>query len=249
MPEIQKDVNEPVEEIVVDPAIAAFETQIAESQAKIGEQQAMIDQQSKEMTNNQAMIGKQSQEIGGLRNELNAKPAIPQGPSEQEQIDTILKDIDTGEIDLKDGLSQVLEINTNLTASKVMSQFEKVREQDQVDQTTSEFHKDNADFQELLDGGSLQPYLDNDPMADEYTAYRQFKSDEKVTALQAKHAEELAVAKEEGAKLAEGAKVTTDVLGKPGTAARDAAKKPVVFKNNREASNAMLTQLKGLRSG
>ena len=108
--------------------------------------------------------------------------------------------------------------------------------------------KDNPDFEELRANGALQPYLESDPLADDYVAFKQFKSDEKVKALETEYQAKIAAAKDEGAKLAQGAEAAGKVLSRSGSAARAAVSAPKPFGSRQEAESAMLATLQGMRT-
>lgn len=246
-----EDVVEPVEEQkpVEKPADAPVEKQ---DKQEAGEPDRMTKLE-KMLEESQKMIGKQSTEIGKLRGDLQSKTAQKQesevkGPSEQEQIKAILKAVDDGEMDMQEGMMKALELNTSLTTNQVMNKFGQMKQEEEVGKATQDFHAKNPDFKPLLESGALDPYLKDDPMADEYTAYKSFKADEKVAAITKEYEAKIAAAKEEGARLADGAKGTADVLGKSGAAARDAVVAPKEFKSKQEATDAMMATLGSMRS-
>ena len=199
----------------------------------------------------QQMIGRQSQEIGALRAKLEeiaaAKtPQQPAGPTESEQLDELYRKMDIGEIDIAEGMRQALEINSKLTAAQVMSKLQEQRQQEEVTKIHKGFLEKNPDYEQVVQSGALQPYLDADPMADVYTAYQLFKADERVKQLEADYQQKILAAKEEGAKLAKGAEAAGKVIGKQGaTALQPQVNRP--FKNTQEATAAMMETLQKMR--
>jgi len=198
----------------------------------------------------QSMIGKQSSEIGSLRaklDEMTRQPEAPAGPSDDETLNDLLAKMDNGEITIEQGMREALAINSKLIAVQVMNQLNQRDEQEKVAEVQGKFLKDNPDYEEVLQNGALQPYLDADPMADEYTAYHKYKGDERVNAIKAEYDAKVLAAKEEGAKLAKGAESAGKVLGKQGGSAQ-APQVNRPFKNNQEATAAMMSKLHAMRS-
>jgi len=200
------------------------------------------------MTANQAMIGKQSNEIGALRAQLTEMNKQPEGPGEEQQLVDIYQKMDSGEIEIQDGMQQALALNSNMTVAKVMQQVTEQQRQGDISKAQTSFMQKNPDYQVIQSSGALQPYLDEDPLMDDYTAFHKFKADEKAAQVTTEWEAKVEAAKEMGAKLAKGAETAGGkVLGKQGgTANAPQVTKP--FKNNNEATAAMLKTLKGLRS-
>lgn len=195
----------------------------------------------------QSMIGKQSSEIGALRAKLEEMTKAPAGPSEDEQLSALYQKMDTGEIDIAEGMRQALAINSNLTASRVMSQLQQQQQQSEIAKVQSKFLEENPDYQQVIESGALAPYLKADPLADEYTAYHKFKADERIKQIEQENQAKILAAKEEGAKLAKGAESAGKVLGKQGsTAMAPTVNKP--FKNTQEATAAMMQTLQAMRA-
>lgn len=185
--------------------------------------------------------------------EIGKAPAAPaaaaqsQGPAPDEQIRAIMQRIDDGEMTLQQGMMEALSINSQLTASQVFSKLDQQRQQEKQSEVTSQFLTKNPDYQTVLESGALQPYLDEDPMADEYVAFHKFKADQKVNSLKEEYEAKIAAAKEEGAKLAKGAEAAGKVLGKQGVSpAAPQVNRP--FKSSQEAQQAMMAKLAQIRS-
>jgi len=182
-----------------------------------------------------------------LKAQLEAMNRPAAGPSEDQQLADLYKQMDTGEIDIAEGMRQALAINSNLTASKVMNQLAQQQQQQEVSKIQGKFLKDNPDYTELLQNGTLDSYMEEDPLSDAYTAYQKYKADEKIKTLQAEYDQKVAAAKEEGAKLAKGAESAGKVLGKQGGSAQ-APQVNRPFKNGQEMRSAMMEELQRLRS-
>jgi hypothetical protein len=195
----------------------------------------------------QSMIGKQSSEIGALRAKFDEMTKAPAGPSEDQMLADIYAKMDSGDMDIHEGMRKALEINSNLTAAKVMSQMSKQQQQARVADVQGAFLKQNPDYEEVIQSGVLAPYLEADPLADEYTAFHKYKADQDKANLRKEYDAKIAAAKEEGAKLAKGAESAGKVLGKQGSsAATPQVTRP--FKNNQEATAAMMEKLKSMRA-
>lgn len=205
----------------------------------------------KQFNDAKSMIGKQSSEVGSLRKQLQEMQQAreePAGPSMEDQIDVISDQIENGDIGLKEGNRAIAKLSAQMAEQNALAKFGQQKETERVSSMQQKFLQDNPDFEELVNNGALAPYLDADPMADEYVAFKQFKADEKIKGLQEEYEAKIAAAKEEGAKLAQGADAAGKVLGKTGSAARVASSTPKPFKNQQDAHNAMLATLQGMRS-
>ena len=244
--------SEPINPLIVDnPEPATEEVAETATVPETEKQEAKPDDSiakfEKMLQASQTMIGKQSSEIGALRAKLEEMTKAPEGPSEDEQLSQLYQKMEDGEIEIAEGMKQALAINSNLTASRVMNQLSQQQQQNKVSEIQGKFLTDNPDYQGVLESGALKPYLDADPLADEYVAYHKFKADEQMNALKAEYEQKILAAKEEGAKLAKGAETAGKVLGKQGsTAMAPQVQRP--FKNNQEASAAMMATLKQMRS-
>jgi hypothetical protein len=208
-----------------------------------------IKRLEKMLQDSKSMVGRQSNEIGELRKKLEelGKPKEPEGPNADEQIAQIMRQMDEGEVTINEGMRQVLALNSQLTASQVMGELSKQRQHEKAMEVQNKFLKENPDFNEVVDSGQLQPYLDADPLADEYVAYKEWKKDQKIAALEAEYQAKIQAAKEEGAKLAKGAQKAGQVIGKQG-ASPQPTRPNRPFKNQQEATDAMMQTLRELRS-
>lgn len=195
----------------------------------------------------QSMIGKQANEIGALRAKLDemSKPAA--GKSVNEQIAALTKAMDSGDIDIATGMQQALDLYGSIVADNVMQKVTTQQKQSKTAEVQANFLKNNPDYNEVLESGALNQYLQEDPLADEYTAFHLYKRDQKIANIQKESEAKIAAAKEEGAKLAKGAVQAGNVLGKQGSsAAVPQITKP--FTNRQEAEAALMATLKGFRS-
>jgi hypothetical protein len=230
----------PAEDVKVEAEAPKVDKQEAKPDDNISKLEAMLKA-------SQTMIGKQSGEIGALRAKFDEMSRPPAGPSEDQQLADIYKAMETGDMDIHEGMRKALEINSNLTAAKVMNQMSQQQKQARVADVQGKFLKNNPDYEEVIQSGALAQYLEEDPLADEYTAYRLYKADQKLAGVQKDNEAKIAAAKEEGAKLAKGAESAGKVLGKQGgSAAIPQVQRP--FKNTQEMTAAGMEQLKAMRA-
>jgi len=230
----------PKEEVKVEAEAPKEDKQEAKPDESIAKLEAMLQA-------SQSMIGKQSSEIGALRAKFEEMTRQPAGPSEDELLNDLYQKMDSGEIGIAEGMQQALAINSNRTASTVMSQLSQQQQQSEIAKIQGKFLQENPDYEATLQSGVLKPYLDADPLADEYTAFHKFKADERIKTIQQEYEQKVLAAKEEGAKLAKGAESAGKVLGKQGsTAMAPTVNKP--FKNTQEATAAMMQTLQAMRA-
>lgn len=204
----------------------------------------------KMLADSQKMIGKLGNELGLTRKQVEAlsqTKAAPTGPGEQEQLDNIYKQMDSGKIEIAEGVRQLLTINSQLTAKQVMEQFQQQRQQEESSKRESKFLEDNPDYLEVLESGALDEYMKANPLDDQYSAYVRYQADQKIAALKAETEAKIAAAKEEGAKLAKGAETAGKVIGRQGGSAAAPPQPRQPFKNNQEASAAMMSKLQEIR--
>jgi len=250
---IQEPDNTPSELEAKEEANAEGESKAADTP---NPHDARIAALEKMLSDSQGMIGKQSTEVGSLRKELESlrKPAEPAGPTLEEQIDAISDQMENGDIGLKEGNRMIAKISAQMAEKSTVSKFQEQRKEEQLVSMQQKFLGDNPDFEEVRDNGTLDQIMAQDPMADVYTAYRIYKAGQEIESIKTGYEQKLSEvaakipqAKEEGAKLAQGAAEAGKVLGKNGTAARSAAETIKPFKSTQDAHDAMLATLQGMR--
>lgn len=214
---------------------------IAKLEARLKEKDSMIGRQSKD-------VGQLRKELDQLRAELAESKKAPAGPSEDQMLADLYQKMDSGEIKIEDGMRQVIQLNSKLTAAQVMQQFQQEQQRNKTAEIQGNFLSKNPDFTEAVESGALQQYLDEDPLADEYAAYWKYKADQRVAEKEKEAQAKIAAAKEEGAKLAKGAEAAGKVLGKQGSSPVPQARPQGPWKNNQERDNAMLEELARFRA-
>jgi len=252
--------SEPINPMVADTPMEAKEEVKSDTpdpeqgtpEEKAPDPVALLEARLKE---SQSMIGKQGNTMGALKSEIAALRAEiaearkqPEGPGDEQVLADLYKKMDTGEIDIATGMQQALQINSKLTAAQVMRQFQADQQRNKTAEVQGNFLKENPDFHEVVNSGTLQSYLDADPLSDEYTAYKMYKADQKIAELEKATQAKIAAAKEEGAKLAKGAEAAGKVLGKQGATPTPQSRPQGPWKNSNDATEAMLAKLREIRS-
>jgi hypothetical protein len=145
--------------------------------------------------NLQKSHGQQSNELGGVREQLTsinnnmlsmqqAQQGQPQqGPSFEEQRSKVVTGFKSGDIDEIGMATQLSNISAQETAQQTQAQYQKDLEkqgqefnaqltQRDQQQAYQQFTSNNPDFEPLLEGGQIQQMIDADPyVRDEYDAY------------------------------------------------------------------------------
>jgi chromosome segregation ATPase len=234
------EVVEPVaEEVVPEPAAA-------------NPLEAKIASLAEQLANAQKLIGKQSGEVKAVREmqkeleSLKAKQE-PQGPSIEDQIDSISARMEEGELSLREGNKLIAQLSARMGQESALSVFTKQRQQEEAGKIQNNFLEKNPDFAEARDSGELDSYMKANPLHDEFSAYHEYKADKRIQALETEYAAKIAAAKEEGAKLASGADNAGKVLGKSGATVRPTGEVKK-FNNPKEATAAMEAELAKIRS-
>lgn len=238
----------------VEAPVEAIEAPAAADPSEVDKRIATLE---KMLADSQGMIGKQSGEVGSLRQQLSSLQQAnqPQEPSLEDQIDEISAKMEEGDIGLREGNKLIAKLSAKMGADSAFQLIGEKQNQEKVSAIHGKFLADNPDFEELRDNGTLQSIIDQDPMADLYSAYQMVKAQRDRETLTATYEQEKAAiaakipqAKEEGAKLAQGASEAGKVLGKNGTAARAAAESVKPFKTKQDAHDAMMKTLQQMRS-
>jgi len=236
--------EEPVETAVEEPKAEPTPNPLEEKISKL----------EKELENSQKLIGKHSDEVKTARGmkqeleELKARlPQEPKGPTVEEQIDEISAKMEDGDIGLREGNRLIAQLSAQLGKDQAMTEYESRRQQEESGKLQQQFMEKNPDYQDVLQSGALEPYLKADPLNDEFSAYKEFKADQRIKELEEQYRSDLAAAKEEGAKLASGAENAGKVAGKTGTTLRPTGEIKK-FNNSREATDAMQAELQRIRS-
>jgi predicted RNA-binding protein YlqC (UPF0109 family) len=200
----------------------------------------------------ESMIGKHGNTINALKTEIaNMKAQLQStnnpAPDQSQLLADLYRKMDAGEIGIAEGMNQALSINANLTAQQITQQIAAQQQQREAEKVRSNFLKKNPDYESVVESGALAPYLEEDPLHDNYSAFLLYKKDQQFAEQQKEAEAKINAAKEEGARLAKGAEAAGKVIGKQGQSAVQNSK-PKPFKNNQEATAAMLETLKQFRA-
>lgn len=228
------------EQQVDGPAKDTQEDPVAKLEARLKEKDAMIGRHGN-------AIGAFKKELESLRAQLN-ESRTPPGPSEESALADLYAKMDSGEIDIASGMQQALHLNSNLTAKQVMARLQEEQKRAKTQEVHQDFLKKNPDYEDVLNSGVLDKYLEEDPLADEYVAFKMYKADQLLAEKEKEAQAKIAAAKEEGAKLAKGAAAAGRVLGKQGATAAAPARPQGPWKNSQEAQDALMARLKSMRS-
>jgi len=193
-----------------------------------------------QLANAQKLIGKHSGEVASSRQKIaeyegKIQELTPKGPSIEDQIDAISDKMENGELSLREGNREIARLSADLGKQSALSEIETRGKQERVQSVQQKFLADNPDYHEIVASGALQPYLDEDPLADTYTAFKVYKKDQQ-------HQTELAAALEKRGKVVAGADNASKVLGKPGASPRPGGAQP--FQSSQQATDAMTNALK-----
>ncbi len=229
----------------VEPAVEP--TPVVEPVAPVEGDNA-TDKTNKMLEANQQMIGKQGNEIGALKAQIATMSEKPAGPSGDEQLASIYAQMDSGEIEIQDGMRQALAINSQQTVDTVMTQVGEQQRQSDITKAQTNFIRNNPTYESVLASGELKPFLDAEPLMDNFTAFHLHKAAQESSAKDADWETKVAAAKEDGAKLAKGAEGAGKVIGKQGAPVNNPqVTKP--FANAQEETDAMMKTLKDFRAG
>ena len=149
-------VMEPEEETAVP---EAPKEEPVEAPKEKPQQDSNVAKLEKMLKDSQSMIGKQSSEIGALRSQLESfgKKDAPQ--DDQDRVSKIMQQMDEGDISISEGMRQVLAINSQTTASQVMSELSKQRQEEETARMQKEFFDKNPDYQTVIESGELNKYM------------------------------------------------------------------------------------------
>jgi len=200
-------------------------------------------------------MGEQSKELGQMRKmmqqmESSQQTQVDQGQQTQQQADdfmtqmqSIQDQVENGEIDVAQGIAQA----SQLTMQQAASQFDqRLQEYDQsrtAQEMQSKFSTDHPDFAELKDNGTLEQYMQANPMHDEFSAYFAHKADENAKAIEQAKEE----GKQEAQRLAQGADQQRTVLSKPGATVRQAQQRQTGPLSEPEIVQGQLAAMKRVR--
>ena len=104
-----------------------------------------------------------------------------------QQIQDAAEQYENGEIDIAEALTRTNTITAQQTAARVRSETSQIADKvnSHIEETMhqrdsqaviEQFHRDNPDFQQMRDSGDLQRIMDEDPLADELTAFYKLKA-------------------------------------------------------------------------
>lgn len=204
-------------------------------QSKIGQR---ANELSELRTSNQ-QLSEQVSKIAQMYEQQQQQEAAP-AVDYNEQANQIYKAVDTGEIELGEGLRRLDEIRQNQYAEISKNQGEAVLTEMQAayqadlrardeQKMIDEFHKKEPRFREFAESGAMEELMSSNPMHNELSAYYEWK---------AQQAFEDGRKQEE--KVRSGSAPAKRVSGAPGSAIKDVPQKQQSNLSKTELHNSML---------
>lgn len=172
-------------------------------------------------------LGQQGQEVGTLKQmnqmmleqmqQYNAQAKTPPTQDEAQaqavdydsQLKQLSEAVETGDLSIGEALIQANAIAKDQATQQALSEYEKLNQKRSLENTKSQFLKNNPDFTELQKSGALEHVKEELPgLHDDFSAYY---------ALKAQQAQQAVAAKQEVKRISKGDARTEKVLQKPGT--------------------------------
>lgn len=203
-------------------------------------------------------LGEQGDELGLMRQqnqELQTalqqmqQSQTPEGQEEskglQDQLQSIRQKMDDGDLSPDEAMFETANIVAQMSkmeAEQITEQrLQKYQQDTQAEQVLNQFHRDNPDFEELRQTGTLEEVKKQLPgLHDDFSAYYAYKA-------QTAADEAYKRGKEEMEKLASGDAAAGKVLSKPGQTIRQKNQKPLT--SPKDVQQSMMDRLKAARAG
>ena len=204
-------------------------------------------------------LGQQGTEVGNLRKQVElasqmlSNQQTPQGKNTNDrvaEIDSQLKLIEergnAGDLTTGEAATQAAQLAAEKATIQSTRQFQQILKQNKAEEIQTNFIKNNPDFKQLQQDGTLDQIKAENPLHDNFSAYMEYKGRKVASDAQAKTEEAYKKGLAEGTKLKEGIQPTTKVLSKPGGNIRQVNQQPVQLKGQ-ELTNSMLDTLRKFR--
>lgn len=201
-------------------------------------------------------LGEQGNELGVMRQQnqelqstLQQMQKQPESQEEAQGLETQLKNIrtkmDVGDLSPDEAMfetAQIVSQMSRMEAEQIADQrLQKFQQDSQAEQILNTFHKDNPDFEELRQTGTLEEVKKQLPgLHDDFSAYYAYKA-------QTAADEAYERGKAEMEKLASGDAAAGKVLSKPGNTIRQKNQQPLT--SPKDIKQSMLDRLKAARGG
>jgi small-conductance mechanosensitive channel len=203
-------------------------------------------------------LGEQGNELGTMRQQNQElqqalqqmqQTQTPEGQEQAQDLQTRLQDIrkqlDDGDLSPDEAMfatANVVAQMSRMEAEQIAEQrLQKFQQNSQAEQILNQFHRDNPDFEELRQTGTLEEVKKQLPgLHDDFSAYYAYKA-------QVAADEGYKRGKEEMEKLASGDAAAGKVLSKPGQTIRQKNQKPLT--SPKDIQNSMLERLRAARGG
>ncbi len=181
----------------------------------------------KQVENLEKLIGRQSSELGELRQfktqseEAKAAAEREPAPDYEAQLADIESQLNNGDIDVAQAMRMTAKVSSEMATADATQAFENKQQQAESQKTIDRFMSDNPDFAQLRDDGVLAGLRKANPLHDDFSAYFQYKAEEATKAADDRIQAARTEGEQKGAAMAEQAKKAANVLGKNGAEVRN----------------------------
>ena len=206
-----------------------------------------------QLDNAQQLIGRQSGEVGELRQSLAAlSEELPQKKGEPDEdydarIQELATQYESGEVEGGEAMANIarlaMEKGVKAATTAIRSEMEKTQSQE-IEQ---KFLDQNPDFKDLVNNGSLDDIKKANPLHDDMSAYYEYKARETQAKLDEAVKQAEASGEKTGAEMAAQAKKAGNVLGKQGEGVRD-KNQPASYGSRDGRRQAMAEALRNARA-
>jgi hypothetical protein len=210
------------------------------------ERYKQLERKLGEQGNELGLMRQQNQELQGALQQMQAQPENKQEAKDlQAQLQGIRAKMDEGDISPDDALietAQIVARMSRMEAEQIADQrLNKFRQDSEAERILGQFHKDNPDFEQLRQTGTLEEVKKQLPgLHDDFSAYYAFKAQKAAD-------EGYQRGKSEMEKLASGDAAAGKVLSKPGNTIRQKNQPPL--SSPKDIKQSMLDRLRTARGG
>ena len=237
------DVTKYVDEVVEDAETSNEDTNTAEGEAEklLAGKYKTPEELESAYTNLSSKLGEQGSELGNLRKEAEfyksqtenllgklkdvTTPHVEdRAPADMKtQIRQAREAFESGDMSEDDFYSYLIETGANKGYERAQSAFSERMQDFQAQNVQNEFLKseDGKLFQEVRASGELNKIMAENPLEDEYSAFRTYQYRKAVAEREQAIAEAKEAGKSEAQKIAQGAEVAKTVLKSPGATVQE----------------------------
>lgn len=176
-------------------------------------------------------LGKQGEELGSLKktNETLLKAFEKAGGKDtgkeqqaqevpyEQQIAALSQQVEEGNLSIGEALVKSTQMAVEMATRNTLQKVDEVQQKRGLEATQQQFLKDNPDFTQLRESGTLDQVKQTLPgLHDDFSAYYALKAQQAAAAVEQARAEGIAAGKVEAARIADGDKRTEKVIAQPG---------------------------------